>query len=649
MSEPQITVSRVSCPGSRAGARDGNVLLILVLAIAAGVGAWQMGWFDGMLEREQEVEIEGAEVRRGPLRISEVVKGNLEAKNSISLKSEIQGRSTIIFLEEEGTMVEEGQLIAELDVSQLEDDLVRQEIEVKNAEANYTKAKEQYEIQEIQNESDIAAALLALELAKLDLAKYLGQEEYVEGDVFKREEGARDAVDEEGQVSSEGTAQIGGGGEWHNELAKAEETVLLREEDLNQAIKELDASTVLRKGSFISESEFEGDQLAAKRAEIQRDQAQRELELMLKFGNRRKLAELEADVETRERDVDKTEKQALARLADFLAARESAIYTLEREKQQLGEMRSQVSKAKITAPESGLLVYARERSRWGQGDAIDEGTEVRERQVIATIPRTGGMTVQASVHETKLKKIEVGQSCLVTIDAFPNKVFDGRVDFVAVMADSGSWRSNPNQRLYKADIALLETTPQMRPGMSASVEILVDDLDDVHYVPRQCVFVDGGESIVFLVENGDAVRTPVKVGMDNTKWVVIEEGVEEGQIVAMAPPADFEPAPVPEEEIQPGDSGGGDGAGEGGAKKPGQRGGRPSRQGGGDSEAKANASMPAGIPESMRDKVTPEMIEKWKQRKASGGGGRPDGDAGGRSSGRPRGRSGGDDGASQED
>ena len=613
-----------------------------------------MGWFDGLLERDQEVGIEGADVRRGPLRISEVVKGNLEAKNSISLKSEIQGRSTIIFLEEEGTMVEKDQLVVELDVSQLEDDLVRQEIEVKNAEANYTKAKEQYEIQVIQNESDIAAAELALELARLDLAKYLGEGDYIEqiADELQSTAGALEAGDEvveDIRMPGEDAVELEGGGEWHNELAKAKETVLLREEDLNQAIKELNASTLLHDEEFISDSEFEGDELAAKRAEIQLDQARRELQLMVKFGNRRKLAELEADVATRDRDVDKTEKQALARLADFLAARESSSYTLERERQQLEEMRSQVSKSKIYAPEAGLLVYARERSRWGQGDAIDEGTEVRERQVIATIPRAGGMTVQASVHETKLKKIEVGQSCLVTIDAFPNKVFDGRVDFVAVMADSGSWRSNPNQRLYKADIALLETTPQMRPGMSASVEILVDDLDDVHYVPRQCVFVDGGESIVFLVDDGEAVRTPVKVGMDNTKWVVIEEGVEEGQIVAMAPPADFEPAPVPEEDIQPGASAAEGGATGGGAKKPGNRGGRPSREGrGGDASAKVQANMPAGIPEGMKDKVTPEMIEQWKKQRAAGGG-RQGGNSEGRSGGRPRGRSGGDDGASKQD
>ena len=143
----------------------------------------------------------------------------------------------------------------------------------------------------------------------------------------------------------------------------------------------------------------------------------------------------------------------------------------------------------------------------GSGDAIEEGDEVRERQDIATIPRAGGMTVKASIHETKLKKIQVGQPCLVTVDAFPGRTFEGRVDFVAVMADSGSWRSNPNQRLYKADISLLAPTTEMRPGMSCSVEILVEDLEDVHYVPRQSVFMDGGDTVAFTIDGGE-VKAP---------------------------------------------------------------------------------------------------------------------------------------------
>lgn len=583
--------TRLGRPGtSHVPGQSGNVLLILLIVVASGFGAWKMGWFDDLLKGKEEVAIEGAPVRRGDLRISEVVRGNLEATDSITLKCEVEGRSTIIYLAEEGKMLKAGDLVAELDVSELEDQLVRQEIEVKNAEAAYTKAKEQYDIQVIQNESDIAQARLALELAELDLAKYVGVEDLSEA-------AATDTVSGEAVVAS---------GEWHNELQSAEETVALRTEDLTRAQIDFEWSEKLEAEGFVQKSELDADRLACKRAEIQLDQAKRTLDLLIRYGNRRKLAELRADVATRKRDVDKTRKQASARLTDFEAARESSLYKLDREKTQLAQQRGQVSKSKIVAPEAGLMVYARERSRWGSGDSIEEGDEVRERQDIATIPRAGGMTVKASIHETKLKKIEVGQPCIVTVDAFPDRTFDGRVDFVAVMADSGSWRSNPNQRLYKADISLLNPTLDMRPGMSCSVEILVEDLKDVHYVPRQSVFLDGGDTIAFVVDGPESTRVPVVVGLDNSKWVTILEGLSEDQIVALAPPADFQPAPVPEAERPsmpvgpPADAAsGGSGRPKGATGRPaGARGGRPGAKGGkpGGSPRGADAGKGGGRP-----------------------------------------------------
>ncbi len=138
---------------------NGTLLFGVIVAAlcVVGYGAGPGGWFD-----PDEIEaIEGVPVRRGPLRISEVARGNLEAKDSARMVNELEGRATILFLAEEGTYVEQGQLICELDVSDLVDRMVSQEISVKNAEASFTKAREQYDIQEIQITSDMAAAKLA--------------------------------------------------------------------------------------------------------------------------------------------------------------------------------------------------------------------------------------------------------------------------------------------------------------------------------------------------------------------------------------------------------------------------------------------------------------------------------------------------------
>lgn len=490
----------------------GTFLFALVVAGLAvvGWGAGPGGWF-----RQKEAEaIEGVPVRRGDMRISEVARGNLEAKDSAGMVNELEGRATIIYLIDEGALVEKGDLVCELDVSDLRDERVSQEISVKNAEASFTKAREQYDIQEIQNQSDIAAALLAKELAELDLEKY--------------------STDD---------------GEWEHELAQLGEAIALAQEELKQAENTLQWTTELEAKGFLERTELERDQLTVERARIEVLQAQRERDLARAYGDRRRRAELRAAVETAERDIQKVRKQAFARLADYEAERESARFQLEREKEKLAKLDEQIVRGKIFAPEAGMVVYSRRRNnRYGSGEVPEEGGEVHERQEIASIPRPGGMVAVASLHETKLEKVRGGQTCLVTIDALPGKAFTGEVGFVAAVADSGSWMTNPNQRLYKTDITLHDAVPEMRPGMSCSIEILIDGLTDVLYVPRQCVFLDGDSTVCFVRTPEGIEARQVEVGQDNNKWVEIRAGVQAGEVVLLSPPASWEPAPVSQTE-----------------------------------------------------------------------------------------------------
>jgi len=498
--------------------RSGLKFLVFLGVLAGGAyGAHRAGWTDELLSKEELKLIQGAPVRRGDLRISEVVRGNLEAKDSASVRSQLEGRSTIITLEKEGSRVEKGQLVAELDVTTIINEKERQDIVVQQADLDVTQATKQVEIQVIQERTDKAAAQLDVDLALLDLEKYIDE---VNGD-------------------------------WVLELTKAQEAVTIKEEEKKRAENELTWTEKLAVEGFIQANQLEADRLALQRTEIELLQAQRDLEAKKQYGNKRQLAELNAEVENRKSLLEKTQKQSEAMMADLTAALKSATYKLEREREKLKKLEDQIRKGKLYAPEAGLLVYSREQGRMGNTEVIQEGQEVRERQELLTIPRPGGMVAKASIHETKLKKIRTGQQCVITVEAFPNRVFNGRVDFVAVMADSGSWRTNPNTRLYKAEITLTDAIPEMRPGMSCNVEILIEDLKGVLYVPRQCVLLDGGETIVFVQEGEASVRRVVEVGLDNAKWVSLVSGVKEGETVLLAPPASFDPAPAPEVQADP--------------------------------------------------------------------------------------------------
>ncbi|MDF1837617.1 MAG: HlyD family efflux transporter periplasmic adaptor subunit [Planctomycetota bacterium] len=477
--------------------------LILIALIAGSVyAAVHFDLTSKMFEAEDVEGVQGAPVRRGDLHISEVVRGNLMASDSIQLKVEIEGGTKITFLAEEGVALKKGDVVAEFDTSKFEEQLVVQEIAVNNSEAAVVKAEEQLDIQAIQNQSDLAAAELALELAELDLEKY--------------------TID---------------GGEWTNELAAAEESIVLKEEQLVRARQQLEWTKKLYDEGFVQRDQFEGDELAVQGKVIEVDQANRDLELKKTYGHRRRKAELESSVGTKSRNVDKVTKQARSRIADLEASRDSARYRLDRENKKLDRLRTQISMRQLLAPEPGLLVLA--RGRWGE--VAKEGDDAWGGSKIGTIPKSDSLIVTAGIHETKVKKIRQGMRCNVTTDAFPGVSVPGTVQFVAIMASENNRRRGGNERSYKADIKLDSTPEGFRPGMSCNAEVLIEDLVDVLYIPRQCVLFDDGKTIVFVQGKPEIETREVEVGLDNNNWVEIKSGLTEGEIVLLAPPATFKP------------------------------------------------------------------------------------------------------------
>src|SRR6185295_2177593 len=123
--------------------------------------------------KDASVAIAGATVRRGALAIRVVERGSLKAADSVSIRNELEGSSTILSLVKEGVIVKEGDLLCELDATNQIEKRVQQEIAVRNADAAYVKSTQNYAIQQSQNESDEAQAGQKLAFAQQDLRKYL--------------------------------------------------------------------------------------------------------------------------------------------------------------------------------------------------------------------------------------------------------------------------------------------------------------------------------------------------------------------------------------------------------------------------------------------------------------------------------------------
>jgi HlyD family secretion protein len=477
-------------------------LLALLVSLIAGVlwlSVGRPGWF----EAKEETLTRGASVLRGPLRISVTERGNLKAADSVSLKSELEGQTTILKLIPEGTQVQEGDLLCELDATGLIDQRFQQEIAVRNAEAAHVKSKQNYEIQKSQNDSDVKKSEQQLFFAEMDLRKF--------------QEGEKRAKE-----------------------AEADEAIKLAEEESTRAGEKLAWSQKLNEKGFLTDTELEADRLALSRAEIQLEQSKRDKDLLVRFQLPRDEEDLKAKLEEAKRELERVKLQAAARIVDFEADMNTNEAKLRLEREKLTKCQTQIDKSKLYAPRAGMVVYAvEEGGRYGSSQPIKEGTQVRERQEIITIPSAAGMIAQVSLHESVLKQIEPGQAALVKVDALPGREFHGRVRFVAVMADQNSFWANPNLRLYRTEVTLEGAVNEMRPGMSCAVEILVEEIEDTLYVPVQSVFRRGQENLAF-VERGDASEErAVEVGRYNNRWVQVLSGLSEGEVVLLTPPVGF--------------------------------------------------------------------------------------------------------------
>jgi len=443
------------------------------------------------------------EVKKGPLVVEVVESGTIQAADQIVLKNELEGRTTLLYLIEEGTRVEEGTLLVELDDSRLRDERLDQQIRVENIEAEFIVAREDLEVVRSRTRSELEEAQLKLRFAREDLVKYEK-------------------------------------GEFPQALKEAEAKILIAEEELRQAQSHLKWSEVLAAEEYIAQSELQADQLAQKKATLDLELAQTARDLLLRYDHERRLAELRSGLSQAELELERTRRKGAADLVQAearLRARESE---LAREKQKLLKVEQQIERARIFAPEDGLVVYATTgRANWrGNQEPLAEGKEVREREELILLPASDAFVAEIKIHESMLVRVSVGQKVRVSVDALPGLEFEGVVANVSPLPDAASVWFNPDLKVYNTQIRILGDVRGLRTGMSCTASIRIDRIAETLYVPVQSVVRGASGPLVYLRQGGETQARAVQTGLDNGRMVQILEGLEAGQEVLLAPPLD---------------------------------------------------------------------------------------------------------------
>jgi HlyD family secretion protein len=239
------------------------------------------------------------------------------------------------------------------------------------------------------------------------------------------------------------------------------------------------------------------------------------------------------------RELDRTRKGAVSKLAQAEAKLKSAEGRYKLELRQRNDLQKQLEKCTIKAQKTGLVVYGGGNMNvyyYGGDEQIREGALVREQQPIITIPDMTKMAVKVRIHETYIKKIKKGQKARITVEAFPDKQLMGEISKVAVLPDSQNMWMNPDMKVYLTTITIAEVQDWLKPGMSTKVEILVSSLDDVVSVPLQAVVTEGTKQYCYVAKGNRQERREVEVGDFNDEFIQIKKGIAEGEKVCLRSP-----------------------------------------------------------------------------------------------------------------
>ena len=177
----------------------------------------------------------------------------------------------------------------------------------------------------------------------------------------------------------------------------------------------------------------------------------------------------------------------------------------------------------ITAPSSGMVIYKKEWS----GTKRKVGSMINPfDRVVATLPDLTTMLSKTYINEIDVSKMKKGQIADISIDAFPQKKFTGKVSYVA---NIGEKLNNSNDKVFELQIKIEGSDPALRPSMTTGNKVIVKTVKDAIFIPIECVQA-GVDSIPFVyTKNGN--KQIVLLGDENEKYVMIEKGLKPGTII----------------------------------------------------------------------------------------------------------------------
>lgn len=245
--------------------------------------------------------------------------------------------------------------------------------------------------------------------------------------------------------------------------------------------------------------------------------------------------------------------QAYSNVQIQKAQYQSAQELVDQAQASVKQAQDNLSKTTIYAPMAGTISTLNK-----EVGEIALGSQFQE-DVIMIVSNLSLMEALVDVDENDIIKVSLNDSATIEIDAFPDKTFHGVVREIASSANISGFGTTDQKTEFEVKLTLMDPVIELRPGMTASADIVVATRDSTLCVPIQCVTVrtpeqlkgsstetgeaagedstsqqqytpdkDGFVPIVFVVQDGFARANQVETGIQSETHIEITAGISEG-------------------------------------------------------------------------------------------------------------------------
>lgn len=255
-----------------------------------------------------------------------------------------------------------------------------------------------------------------------------------------------------------------------------------------------------------------------------------------KYEPQMTIRQAEIDFQRAQRDYDQMvsryelkQEQAIAKIAEINSLLRQEQYKLEN----LNQLAEEFT---VRSPGPGMIIYQRS---WGGRKG--PGSEVTAWDpTVAELPDLSEFVSMTFVNEIDISKVSPGQDVTVTVDAFPENIFEGKVTDVA---NIGQQLRSQDARVFEVTIQLLNSDSLLRPAMTTGNRILINRYEDVLKLPLEAIFED---SLTYVIkeDNNKIVKQEIIKGDANDLNFIVAIGLEMGDQVYLSYDGDKEELPL---------------------------------------------------------------------------------------------------------